>query len=192
MKSRHNYVDNEKLSKELLEWVDLYHSRVNAGLPKPRVSEYIGSCILLIATNLTKLPKFNRYTWAEDMIGDAIENTLKYLHNFNANIETRTGKPNAFSWMSLSMERVFFDRIEREKRQIYYKNRLTSDSMLHSDELKEHQTVESGIANQIVTDMYNKAEEYEENQRKRKEKDRLKHKEEKKLMQSTNSLDELF
>lgn len=172
-----NYVDNERLSNELIQWVDQYHKNEAEGLPKPVIPRFIGECILKIATNLARHPNFNRYTWLEEMVGDAVENTIRYLHNFNSNAETRTGKPNAFSWMTLSMERVFYDRIESENRQIYYRNRMGSDAIGDMAAEGEFEgagsdAAQAGVAQQMFKDMTERAGEYEKAQQIRKEKER--------------------
>ncbi|AXF41459.1 hypothetical protein SHAb15599_00099 [Acinetobacter phage SH-Ab 15599] len=171
-----NYVDNEKLSDAIIEWVGRYNEAKAAGLKPPKPSDYIGKSILDIATNLARHPNFNRYTWKEDMIGDAVENAIKYLHNFNGGSETRTGKPNAFSWLTLSMERVFYDRIDMEKRQNYYKNRLGLDAMDSlSEELDMSQDMQTTSNSQKITnDIRTRVGEYEENQKRRKAKEREK------------------
>ena len=195
-KKTNNYVDNEKLSDAILDWVGLYNTSVEKNLPKPRIPEYIGESILLIAVNLARLPKFNRYTWLEEMVGDAVENTLKYLHNFNGGASTRIGKPNAFSWITISMERVFYDRIESENRQLYYRNKMgveTLDGL--GDEVANGDLGSSDVAVKMANDMRDRVGSYEEHQRKRKEKERAKN-EEKKLLTPTEhrtiSLNEIF
>lgn len=192
--SKQNYVDNERLSDDILEWVGKYNDAMTSGLPKPRIPERVGRDILLIAVNLARLPKFNRYTWLEEMVGDAVENTLKYLHNFNGGVSTRIGKPNAFSWITISMERVFYDRIESENRQLYYRNKMGVEAF---DEMgSEIENGDLGAAEttqKISNDMRERVGSYEEQQRKRKEKERRKQDEKKQASPTgTISLSELF
>lgn len=185
-----HYVDNEKLSSELLSWVKEFKANKELGAARPKVPEYIGESILLIARNLARSPKFNRYTWIEEMIGDAIENMLLYLHNFNGDVDTRTGRPNAFSWMSFSMERVFYDRIETEKRQQYYKNAMGSNTDWNA-ELESVESGSTGVTKQVIDDMRSRAGDYEDAQKKRREKERAKNKPTPKVL-TTQTLEELF
>ena len=50
---------------------------------KPPIPNYIGECILKIATHLSFKPNFVNYMFKDDMISDGIENCIQYLHNFN-------------------------------------------------------------------------------------------------------------
>ncbi len=72
-KSEH-YVNN----KELLEALIVHRTKVakakEEGLPKPRISNYLGECFLKIATHLSYKPNFVNYMFREDMISDGIEN----------------------------------------------------------------------------------------------------------------------
>ena len=50
---------------------------------KPKITNYIGSCFLKIATHLSYKPNFVNYMYREDMISDGIENCVQYIHNFD-------------------------------------------------------------------------------------------------------------
>ena len=81
-KSEH-YVNN----KELLEALIVYREKVAIAkekeLPKPRITNYLGSCFLKIATHLSYKPNFVNYMFRDDMISDGIENCVQYIHNFD-------------------------------------------------------------------------------------------------------------
>ena len=71
-----HYVDNQKLLEELTIYVNAVAEAKEKGEPKPRVSEYIGECILLVSKKLCNRPNFINYPFREEMIGDGIENCL--------------------------------------------------------------------------------------------------------------------
>ena len=81
-KSEH-YVNN----KELLQALIVYREKVAIAkekeLPKPRITNYLGSCFLKIATHLSYKPNFVNYMFRDDMISDGIENCVQYIHNFD-------------------------------------------------------------------------------------------------------------
>jgi len=78
----------------------------------PRVPEYIGECILKIAQNLARRPNFANYSWRNDMIGDAIETSLKYVKSFDP-----TRSKSAFGYFSQICWFAFIGRIQTEKKQ---------------------------------------------------------------------------
>lgn len=114
------YVDNEKLTKELDVYAADYREAVKNNKPKPKISEYIGSAIILTANRLSLKPKFINYTYREEMISDGIENCILYIHNFNSKtISKRTGKQSvgAFPYITQIIYYSFLRRIQKEKKQ---------------------------------------------------------------------------
>lgn len=80
-----HYVNNKQFTEALVA----YRKQCDAtpeGQPRPRVPEYIGECFLRIARKLVMRPNFIQYTFKDEMIGDAIENCLVYVHNFDPNV----------------------------------------------------------------------------------------------------------
>ena len=57
-KPKNHYVDNQKMLSEIIEYKKQVAEAKDKGLEKPRVSEYIGKCIYLIAENLSRKPRF--------------------------------------------------------------------------------------------------------------------------------------
>ena len=64
-KKKNHYVDNEKFLAEIKEYKIKCKDAEAAGKEKPRVSEYIGKCIYLIAENLAHKPRFMNYSYVE-------------------------------------------------------------------------------------------------------------------------------
>lgn len=77
-----HYVNNKEFAAALVAYRKAYDATPE-GQPKPRVPEYIGDCFLRIAKKLSMRPNFIQYTFKEEMIGDAVENCLIYVHNFD-------------------------------------------------------------------------------------------------------------
>jgi hypothetical protein len=119
-----NYVDNKLLLQEMIKYTDSYKAAKLAGTTPPKANDYIGECIWLIATRLSTNRNFIGYSYREEMIGDAIENTLRYLHNFDAEKSS-----NPFAYFTQIMYYAFLRRIEKEKKQTYIKYKTMENSI---------------------------------------------------------------
>lgn len=130
------YVDNKKLYDAMVEYIAAYRK---AGKEKPRIPEYIGKCILLIATNLTKHYRFSGYTnaYKDEMISDGYLACVSYLHNFNPD---KFENPHAY--ITKICYYAYFRRINMERKQQYVKLK-TVQTMASFEELQE-----SGIITQ--------------------------------------------
>ena len=117
-KSEH-YVNN----KELLEALIVYRAKVaraaEEGKPKPRITNYLGSCFLKIATHLSYKPNFVNYMFREDMISDGIENCVQYIHNFDPE-----KSKNPFAYFTQVIHYAFLRRIQKEKKQLDIKTKI--------------------------------------------------------------------
>ena len=121
-KSEH-YVNN----KELLEALIVYREKVAIAkekeLPKPRITNYLGSCFLKIATHLSYKPNFVNYMFRDDMISDGIENCVQYIHNFDP-----AKSKNPFAYFTQIIHYAFLRRIQKEKKQLDIKTKIIERS----------------------------------------------------------------
>ena len=133
-KKSENYVNN----KELLEALIVYRAKVahakENDLPKPRITNYLGSCFLKIATHLSYKPNFVNYMFRDDMISDGIENCVQYIHNFDPE-KSR----NPFAYFTQIIHYAFLRRIQKEKKQLDIKNKI-----IEKTGFDEVMTVEDG------------------------------------------------
>lgn len=110
--SRH-YVDN----KEFLHHITEYRNRViaakEAGEEKPRVTEYLGECMVKIANHLAYKSNFVNYTFRDEMILDGIENCITYIDNFDPE-----KSKNPFAYFTQITYYAFIRRIQKEKKQL--------------------------------------------------------------------------
>lgn len=120
-----HYVDNKKFYEEMTKYYNKYHEAKEQGKEPPRASNYIGECIWLIATRLSTNRNFINYTYREEMIGDAIENCLRYLHNFNPE---KTNNP--FAYFTQISYYAFLRRIEKEQKQSYIRWKSIEDAIV--------------------------------------------------------------
>jgi len=100
------YVDNKKLSKELGKWAKIVREDIKAERKRTPMTDYLGECVFLICNNMGFMPQFINYTYKDEMIGDAIENCIKYSKNYDGDKYN-----NAFGYISKIAYQAFVRRI---------------------------------------------------------------------------------
>lgn len=128
-----HYVDNEKFQAAMLERRIAVDKAKELGLEKPLVSEYIGECIYEIARHLAFKSNFIGYSYRDEMIGDGIENCLRYIDNYDA---YKYFKP--FAYFTQINFYAFIRRIGREKKQAAVKAKLIREIPFEAFHLQEH------------------------------------------------------
>lgn len=113
--SRH-YIDNKKFLEALIEYQKDVAAAEKKGEEKPIVPDYIGDCFIKIANHLAYKSNFINYSFRDEMILDAIENCLTYMHNFNPSKST-----NPFAYFTQITYYAFVRRIQKEKRYLQTK-----------------------------------------------------------------------
>lgn len=131
-----HYVDNKKLFAALVKYREALDKQKKAKRKRaPKIPDYVGECLLMIATRLSNKPNFARYTFREDMISDAMENCILYMHNFNPK-----KSQNPFAYFTQIIHYAFIRRIEREKKYSYTKYKYA----LHKAHQKEDYASDAG------------------------------------------------
>lgn len=120
------YVNNE----EFLSKIRKFKSDYNKGVVS-RIPEDIAQIIYNIALNLSKSPKFNGYTYKDEMISDGVLNCLEKIHNFSP----RKSK-NPFAYFTQIIYFAFLRRIKGENKHSYIKNKMMQNFV---DELTLHE-----------------------------------------------------
>ena len=128
-----HYVDNKEFLEALREYKVKCNLATEAGLPKPRLNNYIGECILLIATRVSYRPNFINYSYRDEMISDGIENCIQYISSFDPE-----KSDNPFAYFTQVIFFAFIRRIGKEKRQSYIRSKLIQDMPFELFELQEH------------------------------------------------------
>ena len=123
-----HYVNNQEFSQAVVSYVGTVREAKEANKPIPVVTDYVATCFLRIAENLSHKSNFIRYTYREEMVMDAVENCLKAIENYDINASTRTGKPNAFAYFTQIIWYAFLRRISKEKKQQDIKEKYLSQS----------------------------------------------------------------
>lgn len=142
-----HYVNNADLLKALKEYREKVQASKLDGTPKPRVPEYIGECILKIATHLSFKPNFINYTYREEMVSDAYENCLTYIDNFDP-----AKSSNPFSYLTQISWYAFLRRIKKEKDQTLIKAKILMEIPYELLDMQEH---DAGSADGFLEDTRN-------------------------------------
>ena len=126
------YVNNKEFLAAITVYRQKVHAAEEAGEARPRVTNYLGSCFLKIATHLSYKPNFVNYMFREDMICDGIENCLQYIDNFNPE-----KSKNPFAYFTQIIYYAFLRRIQKEKKQLEIKGKILErsgyDEVMHTD-----------------------------------------------------------
>ena len=150
-------------------------NRIKMKLHQIPIDDYIGECILKICQNLIRKKGFIEYsqTHSEDMIGDAIENCILYISSFDPR---RSKEP--FSYFTQVANWAFIRRIEKEKREIYFKLRTlhNMDGLMDNSHQEDHDNNHDGklMSDDFLIHTRNYVNEYEEKMEKKRKKQRRK------------------
>jgi DNA-directed RNA polymerase specialized sigma subunit len=127
-----HYVDNVRFLEEIEQYKKACLEAEEAGEDKPIIPNYLGECVLKIATKLANRPNFINYSYKDDMILDGIENCIMYFDNFDP-----AKSKNPFSYFTQIIYYAFLRRIEKEKKQSYIRGKLIRDTTIESFETQE-------------------------------------------------------
>lgn len=124
-----HYVSNPELHQAFVDWYDAIAKAEEAGNDEPPIPNKIGMAFIQIATNLAKKSNWASNTkYKSEMIGDAIENCVRYAKNYDI---ARTQNP--FAYFTQTCYYAFLRRIELEKFEDYTKHKLTINSLMMND-----------------------------------------------------------
>lgn len=168
-KRTRDYVDNARLQEEMKKYISAYRKAKEEGKELPRINNYIGECIILIARGLSSTKSFCGYTYKEEMISDGIENTIKYLHNFDPDTYD-----NPFGYFTQIIYYAFLRHIDKEKKQSYIKYKMMENAITTNNLVEMHPSDASHFA--AITNIMDMekmsalADKFEGTQKKKKEK----------------------
>ena len=128
-KKKNHYVDNEKFLAEIKIYKQQCKDALAAGKEKPRISEYIGKCIYLIAENLSHKPRFMNYSFRDELVSDAIENCFLYFDNFDSDKYS-----NPFAYFTQIIYYAFHRRIAKEEKNRYIIYKKFQESVLDTSD----------------------------------------------------------
>jgi hypothetical protein len=143
-----NYVDNEDFYKALVQYKKCVNSALRKKEPRPVIPDFVAECIMLIANRLSMSPCFVNYLFREDLVGDAVENCVQYIDNFNGK---KFKKP--FAYFTQICFWAFLRRIHKEKKQLYIKYKTFQNSLFMEDLLNSNEFDEAVAQNPDLMDL---------------------------------------
>lgn len=163
-----HYVDNQKFLQEMV----LYRKQVESAkadkIERPRVPDYIGSCLFKIATHLARKPNFANYTFKDDMISDGVENCLLYIDNFDPD-----KSKNPFAYFTQIIYYAFLRRIQKEKKHMYIKYKSMQNEIVNALIENNGEDLVAGYMHGMMHESYSEhfihdfIETFEDNKRKK-------------------------
>lgn len=157
MSTKTEYINNRDFLDALVKYKEQSIINKNEGKSRPKIPNYIGECFIKIAENLAKRPNFYGYSFKDEMISDAIENSIMYFENFDPN-----KSKNPFAYFTQISWYAFVRRIAKEKKQQYIKYKATESF----GALDENELIELGNGEikqlEIYDNMYEFISAYEE------------------------------
>jgi len=124
--AKRNYVNNPEFLEAIIAYKKLCNEAEDSGDPTPQVPNYIGQCIYQISTRLASKPNFSGYSYKDEMISDGLENAIQALGNFNPEKSS-----NPFAYFTQIIWYAFLRRIDKEKKQLYIKHKVTVNSVMN-------------------------------------------------------------
>lgn len=121
-KQTEHYVNNKEFLEALKNFKEQVQNAKEYDKPRPKIPDYIGDCLLKIATHLSYRPNFVNYVFREEMISDGVENCVLYIDNFDPE------RGNPFAYFTQIIYYAFLRRIQKEKRQLDVKNKILEKS----------------------------------------------------------------
>jgi DNA-directed RNA polymerase specialized sigma subunit len=123
--AKRNYVNNPEFLEAIIAYKKLCNEAEDSGDKRPQIPNYIGQCIYQISTRLASKPNFSGYSYKDEMISDGLENAIQALGNFDPN-----KSHNPFAYFTQIIWYAFLRRIEKEKKQLYIKHKVTENSVM--------------------------------------------------------------
>jgi len=108
------------------EHIEACREAEDCGEERPQPSSYICQCFIDLAEQIATNAKWSKYrSFREEMIGDAIENCIRYAHNFKPELyEDKSEKErsrSAFNYFTTFVYNAFKSRRDREHDALYNK-----------------------------------------------------------------------
>lgn len=115
-----HYVDNKEFYDAIIEYYKDVHKAERNKQETPPLTHYLGECLYKIAERLSYDLKYRNYPFREDMVSDAIENCVRYFHNFDPQ-----KSKNPFAYFTQITKWAFWRKIAKEQKYSYNKHKIT-------------------------------------------------------------------
>lgn len=142
-----HYVSNDEFYKAIVAFRKEVLAAEAQGLQRPVIPYYIGDCLIKIANKLSYSPNFINYTFHNEVVADGLENCINYFHNFDPDKST-----NPFSYFTQIIYFAFLRRIQKEKKYMYVKHKVTQQKMISHELMNLQELDELGEFDIEITD----------------------------------------
>ena len=106
-----HYVNNREFTLALDDYSRECKKAEAEGKEKPQMNNYLGECIMKMSYRLANSPRFNGYSYKEEMIHNGILAAIKYAHRFNGD-----KFDNGFAYVTQILFSHFIITIKNEKK----------------------------------------------------------------------------
>lgn len=106
-----HYVNNKEFTIALDDYSRSCKEAEAADKPKPQMSNYIGDCIIKMANRLSSTPRFQGYSYRDEMVQQAILGAVKYVHKFDGD-----RFDNGFAYVTQILFSHMIQVIKKEKK----------------------------------------------------------------------------
>lgn len=155
MAEKNNYIQNEQLLEEFIVWRQKWKEYSDMDKEHlPPISDYMARAFIEIPTRYSRSPKFNGYTYKDDLISAAIYAILKYFWKFDPEISN-----NPFAFITQIAYFTFIAEIQKERKESYIKYVTTSDFLTRAEgllEAEEEATIQENVS-AMFTRHYNES-----------------------------------
>jgi len=94
--------------KEVMTMKGHWRTRIDK---RGKISDELAKMIMTISEGLSRKGNWKGYTWREDFVQAGILTTLKYMHNYNSDVNS-----NAHGYINRICYNCFLQYIQKEKR----------------------------------------------------------------------------
>lgn len=157
-----HYVNNREFTLALDDYSRACKAAEKDGKEKPRMSNYLGECIMKMSNRLANSPRFNGYSFKEEMIHNGILAAIKYAHRFDGD-----RFDNGFAYVTQILFSHFIITIKNEKKKYETNLKLIQEAEVGVMGNAEFSSVASeharSIADQKLQDLEQNKMEKDEN-----------------------------
>ena len=157
-----HYVNNREFTLALDDYSRACKVAEKDGKEKPRMSNYLGECIMKMSNRLANSPRFNGYSFKEEMIHNGILAAIKYAHRFDGD-----RFDNGFAYVTQILFSHFIITIKNEKKKYETNLKLIQEAEVGVMGNAEFSSVASeharSIADQKLQDLEQNKMEKDEN-----------------------------
>jgi len=113
-----HYIDNKRFTAEIIAYNESRLKNEQQGLHQPKMNDYLGQSILLIANRLINKKNFANYTWRDSMLDEAITAMVAAVPKFDISKLPKDKPANALAYFTTVCNRAFINRIVYENKQL--------------------------------------------------------------------------